>query len=362
MGAHGQEDWFDEVMPGLDDGRPGGKRRFPWPGRHGKDDGDEAEARTRPRIGVRVGVATVIVTGLMVTAGLTAGMVSANRRERLADASAACERSARAWSAGSAAWGRDRDRIMGSVDLDALRATDPDMADTLERLSADPVTPAGCTAGGDAATLDADAKRISKAADRLAKRSERLEKAGRRRRIVTGQEPARTCRGRRAGPAGGEHGGPVQGAVPVPSARTAHGTGGGAARRRVRVPGGHGPALPGHRLHGRLARLRHAMTGRHTVIGPAHACTDKRIRKQEGIGHAVSVRAFRTRRTRHPRAINGGGPMMHLILVIAVVFVFAASCLLTFGLCRAATRRDMLEARWREESAGSVGEESHESA
>ena len=43
--------------------------------------------------------------------------------------------------------------------------------------------------------------------------------------------------------------------------------------------------------------------------------------------------------------------MMHLILVIAVVFVFAASCLLTFALCRAATRRDMLEARWREESA-----------
>ena len=129
MGAHGQEDWFDEVMPGLDDGRPGGKRRFPWPGRHGKDDGDEAEARTRPRIGVRVGVATVIVTGLMVGAGLTAGMVSANRRERLADASAACERSARTWSAGSAAWGRDRDRIMGSVDLDALRAAvGPDTA------------------------------------------------------------------------------------------------------------------------------------------------------------------------------------------------------------------------------------------
>ena len=87
MGAHGQEDWFDEVMPGLDAVRPGGKRRFPWPGRHGKDDGDEAEARTRPRIGVRVGVATVIVTGLMVTAGLTAGMVSANRLERaVADA------------------------------------------------------------------------------------------------------------------------------------------------------------------------------------------------------------------------------------------------------------------------------------
>jgi len=54
--------------------------------------------------------------------------------------------------------------------------------------------------------------------------------------------------------------------------------------------------------------------------------------------------------------------MMHLILVIAVVFVFAASCLLTFALCRAATRRDMLEDRWREESAGPAGEESHESA
>ena len=51
--------------------------------------------------------------------------------------------------------------------------------------------------------------------------------------------------------------------------------------------------------------------------------------------------------------------MMHLILVIAVVFVFAASCLMTFALCRAATRRDMLE---REERAGSVSEESHESA
>lgn len=48
--------------------------------------------------------------------------------------------------------------------------------------------------------------------------------------------------------------------------------------------------------------------------------------------------------------------MMHLILVIAVVIIFAASYLLTFALCRAATRRDMLEARWREESAGSVSE------
>ena len=33
--------------------------------------------------------------------------------------------------------------------------------------------------------------------------------------------------------------------------------------------------------------------------------------------------------------------MMHLILVIAVVFVFAASCLMTFALCRAATRREL---------------------
>lgn len=49
-------------------------------------------------------------------------------------------------------------------------------------------------------------------------------------------------------------------------------------------------------------------------------------------------------------------------LRLAVVIILAASCLLTFALCRAATRRDMLEARWREESAGSVSEESHESA
>lgn len=45
--------------------------------------------------------------------------------------------------------------------------------------------------------------------------------------------------------------------------------------------------------------------------------------------------------------------MMHLILVIAVVIILAASYLLTFALCRAATRRDMLEARWREESFAS---------
>ena len=35
--------------------------------------------------------------------------------------------------------------------------------------------------------------------------------------------------------------------------------------------------------------------------------------------------------------------MMHLILVIAVVIILAASCLLTFALCRAATRRDEME-------------------
>lgn len=50
------------------------------------------------------------------------------------------------------------------------------------------------------------------------------------------------------------------------------------------------------------------------------------------------------------------------LLLPTVVIILAASYLLTFALCRAATRRDMLEARWREESAGSVGEESHESA
>lgn len=35
--------------------------------------------------------------------------------------------------------------------------------------------------------------------------------------------------------------------------------------------------------------------------------------------------------------------MMHLILVIAVVFVFAASYLLTFALCRAAMLRARLQ-------------------
>lgn len=52
-------------------------------------------------------------------------------------------------------------------------------------------------------------------------------------------------------------------------------------------------------------------------------------------------------------------------LVILLFVVLAVACfvlLLMFALCRAATRRDMLETRWREESAGSVSEESHESA
>lgn len=50
-------------------------------------------------------------------------------------------------------------------------------------------------------------------------------------------------------------------------------------------------------------------------------------------------------------------PFLRLAVGIVLLVV-----LLTFALCRAATRRDMLEARWREESAGSVSEESHESA
>lgn len=55
--------------------------------------------------------------------------------------------------------------------------------------------------------------------------------------------------------------------------------------------------------------------------------------------------------------------MMHLIPVIAVVFVFAASCLLTFALCRAATRRDEMEERWASAaSCGQEKEERHETA
>lgn len=56
-------------------------------------------------------------------------------------------------------------------------------------------------------------------------------------------------------------------------------------------------------------------------------------------------------------------PFLRLAVgIVLLVVILAASYLLTFALCRAATRRDMLEARWREESAGSVSEESHESA
>lgn len=55
-------------------------------------------------------------------------------------------------------------------------------------------------------------------------------------------------------------------------------------------------------------------------------------------------------------------PGFALVPVACGLALVAASYLLTFALCRAATRRDMLEARWREERAGSVSEESHESA
>ena len=55
--------------------------------------------------------------------------------------------------------------------------------------------------------------------------------------------------------------------------------------------------------------------------------------------------------------------LMHLILVIAVVIILAASCLLTFALCRAATRRDETEERWTSAaSCGQEKEERHETA
>lgn len=54
--------------------------------------------------------------------------------------------------------------------------------------------------------------------------------------------------------------------------------------------------------------------------------------------------------------------MMHLILVIAIVIILAASYLLTFALCRAATRRDEME-RWASAaSCGQEKEERHETA
>lgn len=260
MGAHGQEDWFDEVMPGLDavrawwetaipmarpawEGRRGrgrGPHQAPYRGACGRGDGDRHGAHGRGR--------------------LTAGMVSANRRERLADASAACERSARTWSAGSAEWGRDRD---GSWDRSTSTRCAPLTPIWRTPSNGFPPTPSRQPDARPEATRQRST-RTRNASPRPPTGSRNGRNGWKRpwrrpaRRSATpnrhGQEPARTCRGRRAGPAGGEHGGPVQGAVPVPSARTAHGTGGGAARRRVRVPGGHGPALPGHRLHGLLAR------------------------------------------------------------------------------------------------------------
>ena len=54
--------------------------------------------------------------------------------------------------------------------------------------------------------------------------------------------------------------------------------------------------------------------------------------------------------------------MMHLVLVIAIVIILAASCL-TFALCRAATRRDEMEERWASAaSCGQEKEERHETA
>ena len=64
-----------------------------------------------------------------------------------------------------------------------------------------------------------------------------------------------------------------------------------------------------------------------------------------------------------PSRDQWGGPMMHLVLVIAIVIILAASCLLTFALCRAATRRDEMEERWASAaSCGQEKEERHETA
>lgn len=57
------------------------------------------------------------------------------------------------------------------------------------------------------------------------------------------------------------------------------------------------------------------------------------------------------------------GIVLLAVLVIAVVFVLAASYLLTFALCRAATRRDEMEERWASAaSCGQEKEERHETA
>ena len=52
-----------------------------------------------------------------------------------------------------------------------------------------------------------------------------------------------------------------------------------------------------------------------------------------------------------------------VVLVIAIVIILAASYLLTFALCRAATRRDEMEERWASAaSCGQEKEERHETA
>lgn len=55
-------------------------------------------------------------------------------------------------------------------------------------------------------------------------------------------------------------------------------------------------------------------------------------------------------------------PFLRLAVGI-VLLILAASCLLTFALCRAATRRDEMEERWASAaSCGQEKEERHETA
>lgn len=57
------------------------------------------------------------------------------------------------------------------------------------------------------------------------------------------------------------------------------------------------------------------------------------------------------------------GIVLLVVLVIAIVIILAASYLLTFALCRAATRRDEMEERWASAaSCGQEKEERHETA
>ena len=61
------------------------------------------------------------------------------------------------------------------------------------------------------------------------------------------------------------------------------------------------------------------------------------------------------------RLAVGIGP--RFALPVAVVIILAASYLLTFALCRAATRRDEMEERWASAaSCGQEKEERHETA